>query len=351
MKAYTYIIDSFDASNDYVIRYYYDGDQPYGSICIIKENNEQENEVYNATQFTMHMEHTIPKNTLTNGKQYTVTIATVDAQGNKVSEDSDKQLFYCYTQPTFEFTNIKKNQVIRNSSYKVVLKYEQKENELLQSYKIDLYDSNKNLLKTSSVKYDTSDLSFLITELEDNTEYYIAATGMTVHNMPLSIAYTLISAEYVRPAIYSVVSLENIYRDGCVKLQSNIRAIKCKTTNSPVFVDDEFINVINDKVYIDEDFSFNNNFYVNAIGKNLSYGLLMSMRGNDLTTNLYLRKGTFSENNNIEKSYVELIIPIGNMSYVCKSNYVDVYTEQDTLSISVIRRNGLYDVCCKKVVK
>ena len=66
MKAYTYIIDSFDASNDYVIRYYYDGDQPYGSICIIKENNEQENEVYNATQFTMHMEHTIPKNTLTN---------------------------------------------------------------------------------------------------------------------------------------------------------------------------------------------------------------------------------------------------------------------------------------------
>ena len=348
MKAYMYKIDGFDATNDCVFKFVYDGNQSYGSICIIKDNTDQ-HVIYNDTQKTMLMEHKIPKNTLTNGKQYTVSIATINQLGNQESEYSDEQLIFCYSQPVFEFSNIVQHQILQNSSYKIILKYEQNENELLQSYKIDLYDKNYNLLKTSNIQYDTSDLSFLMTELEDNTEYYIAATGITVHNMSLSIDYIPVSVEYKKPSVYSVLSLENIYRDGCVKIQSNIRAVKCKTTKEPVFIDNEYINVINDIVYIDEDFTFDNNFSINIIGRNLSYGLLIGMTGNDLATNIYLRRGIFSENNNIEKSYIELVIPIGNMNYVCKSNYIDLYNEQDLLSIWVIRKNGLYDIYCEKV--
>ena len=114
-----YLLDAFDGNNQQQIRFRWSGAQSFGNICIIRDNVSN-NIVYQATQATMQLIHTIPANTLTNGKLYNVRIASIDVNGT-VSDYSNPILFYCYTTPTFELTNITGNQVIKNSSYHILL--------------------------------------------------------------------------------------------------------------------------------------------------------------------------------------------------------------------------------------
>lgn len=60
--------------------------------------------------------------------------------------------------------------------------------------------------------------------------------------------------------------------------------------------------------------------------------------------NLYLRKGIYDINNNVEKTFIELCIPIGFTSYVCYSNYIDNPSNTDMLDIWIKKKNGLFSV-------
>ena len=343
MKPRLFNISAFDSSKEMVFDFLWQGNQSFGNILKICDNNESNIEVYKMPQTTMQLKHILPANTLKNGHYYNAKVAVIDIDKNE-SEYSDPILFYCFTTPTFVFDNIAENQIVKNASYQVTMSYNQIENEQLQSWEISLYDTSQSKIQGSGVKY-SNDIKYTLTDLEDDKNYYIKATCMTLNGMEVSTDFILFKVEYKRPAIYSLLSLENISNEGYIKLQSNIRAVEAKSKKDVEYIDNEFVNLKDNMVFIDDDFSLNNNFVINLLGYDLTpNALIMQLSNGTNTISLYFRKGIYDINNNEEKAFIELNIPIGSTYYICYSNYIDIPLETDILDIWIKKKNGLYGV-------
>ena len=342
MKPILYNIQAFDASEELTIRFQWNGDQAFGNICTIKENNTNII-VYQATETTMQLKHTVPSNILKNGKSYNVRIATYDIDSN-ISAYSDAVLFNCFTTPNFSFVNIEKDQLIKNASYEITMDYSQIENEKLQSWEITLYDTSRSKIQTSGVCYDEN-IRYTITNLEDKQDYYLKATCMTVNGLEVSTDYLFFQVRYKYPSVYSLLTLENVKNNGYIKLRSNIRAVEARSLKDVEYIDNEYINLKDNSIYIDDDFSFDDDFIINLLGYGLSSNdLIMQLSDGQDVIKMYYRCGTYDINKNIEKAFIELTAPIGFTHYVTFSNYIDIPKDTDILDIWIKRKNGLYGV-------
>ena len=342
MKPILYNSDAWDASTEKTFRFLYDGNQSFSNILQIK-NNVTGQIVYQESETTMQLKHTVPANTLQNGTLYNVRVAVIDIDNN-VSEFSDPLIFYCYTTPTFTFDNLQEYQVIKNSSYQVYMTYTQMENEPLQSWEISLYDISQHKIKSSGVHYDEN-IKYTLTNLEDNQSYYIKATCITLNGLEVDTGFIQFSVNYKQPSIYSILTLENVSNSGYIKLQSNIRAVEAHSSKDIVYINGEYADLRDNTVYINKDFSLDDDFIINLLGYDLiPNALIMQLSDGDNKIKLYLRKGIYDINNNVEKIFVELHIPVAFTSHVCFSNYIDVPNSTDMLDIWVKKKNGLYSV-------
>ena len=335
MKPQLYLINTFDASREQEIRFSWEGNQSFENTCIIRDN-QTEQIVYKDTQITMQLKHVLPANSLTNGKLYNVRVATIDVNDN-ISDYSSPILFYCFTSPVFEFVNISPNFVIRNAVYQVSMSYSQIEGEQLESYVIELFDESKNLLQSSGTKYE-EEIKHTFTNLEDNQTYYIKATGRTLNGMDIETEYILVSVNYEQPQIYSIITLENVKENGLIKIQSNIRIVECHTTDPPIFIDDEYIDLRNNTLEIYEGFSLDSDYIVRCIGYNMSPGLIMTIGDVDL----YFKK---LEDN----SFVELYVPFYDSKYFCYSNYLENLTDTEQVELIIVKKNGLYNLSLERI--
>lgn len=343
MMPILYNINTFDASNEIIFQFQWNGNQSFGNKLVICDNNEANKIVYQEPQTTMQLKHILSANKLKNGHSYNARIATVDIDNN-TSEYSDPILFYCFTTPTFVFDNISENQIVKNASYQVNMSYNQIEGEQLQSWEISLYDLSQSKIQGSGVNY-SNDIKYTLTSLEDSKTYYIKATCMTIHGMEVSTDFIPFKVEYKRPSVYSLLTLENISDSGYIKLQSNIRAVEAKTLKNVEYVNNDYVNLKNNSIYINEDFSLNDDFVINLLGYDLTpNALIMQLSDGNNSINLYLRKGIYDINNNIEKTFIELNIPIGFTSYICYSNYINNPSNTDMLDIWIKKKQGLYSV-------
>lgn len=343
-----YVVNSFDATNDFIFKFKWNGSQSFGNILEIRRNDTN-TIVYQETQSTMHLQHVLQGNTLTNGILYNVRIASIDVNGN-VSGYSHPVLFYCYSTPIFIFSNIENNQIIKNSSYQTYLEYFQQEGETLNTFEITLYDLSKSPIYSSELLYyGVNELSYLLNDLEDNQFYYIRATGITTTGMEVETDYISFSVNYEQPSVYSILTLENVHNEGYIKLQSNIKIVECHTEKYTEYIDGEYINLTDNVLYIDDGFNFDNNFIINFSGYNFLEGLIMQLFDGKNTINLYYRKGIYDVNNNVEKVFVELSVPVGFTSYCCFSNYIDVPLHTDEVSVWLKKENGLFSITLSKV--
>lgn len=145
-------IVAFDATKSHTIDFIViGGAQVIGNRLVIS-NNQTGAEVYNQTQSTMKLEHTIPAGTLSNGGYYNAVIYTIDSGGNE-SVSSIAVPFYCYSQPVLTIDNIPATETIENGTYVFSGTYLQQESEALNSYQYTLYDSNREILSQSPLIY------------------------------------------------------------------------------------------------------------------------------------------------------------------------------------------------------
>jgi hypothetical protein len=224
------------------------------------------------------------------------------------------------------------------------MSYEQSEGEPLQSWEIALYDMSKSRIQNSGVYY-TDNIKYTLTDLEDNQNYYIKATCITLNGFEVDTGFIPFSVNYKQPSVYSILTLENIKNNGYIKLQSNIRAVEAHSKKDVMYIDGEYADLRNNTVYIDDDFSLDDDFVINLLGYNLTTNaLIMQLSDGNNKINLYLRKGTYDINNNKEKTFIELNIPVGFTSYVCYSNYIDNPNKSDMLDIWIKKKHGLYSV-------
>ena len=327
---------AFDATKEHVFTYAWSSTnlQSVGSIMTIKDNSTNQI-VYNGRTNTLLLKHTLPANTLTNGRLYNAVIQVID-RDNNMSTQSDPILFYCYTQPTIS-TTLTNEQIVQNSSCTVGIVYNQPEGEELQSFKIELYNGFGELIYTSNMKYDVTS-TVVLNGLEDNRQYYINAVGETINHMYAESGLILINVDYIQPELYAYISVENRYNFGDIQFTSNFVSIEGRSEN-PKYIGGEYVDTVNGtSVVFDENFIINKDFSLILKGSNLQTNKIFTILKND--NNVISLKWRIDENNDY---YVELSSQSNNLINIFMSKHITCYPTTN-LKIMIRCKNNYFDI-------
>lgn len=341
---------AFDARYDREFKYLWSSgsNQSVANTLVIRDN-ETNIIVYNTKQETLLLKHILPANTLQNGKTYNVSIQVFD-RDNNASEFSDILIFKCYTTPTITL-NIINDQVIRSSSYLFTINYNQIEGEELQYYSLELYDGNKQRLYNTGARYNI-EAGITLTDFIDNTSYYIKAYGQTINHMEIETDLILFHVEYITPELYSYMTVENRDLYGDIQFTSFLVSIEGKGVNGdPTFVDNEYVDTINGTaVKFDENFTIANGI-ISLVGKGfvLNKPFLIMRNNNYHSITLTWKHGTYKQENDIEKWYIELICLDNKVQTFYMSNLIYPPNENQLLDIQIKIVNNYIDLIVKEV--
>ena len=117
-----YSVSAFDATDSQIFNFNVSGgDQVVKNRLVISKQSDN-TIVYNNVQTTFAFRHVVPANTLVNGEYYSAYIITYNANDEQSSPSLGIQ-FYCFSSPSFLFSNIPINRVITNASYNFIVIY------------------------------------------------------------------------------------------------------------------------------------------------------------------------------------------------------------------------------------
>lgn len=311
--------------------------------------------VYQKKQVSFTFTHTVDANSLRNGAYYSAYIRTYDAQDN-ISPQSGLIQFYCFTTPSFNFTNIPSSNIIVNSTYNFEIMYNQYENELLNSYSFTLYDAQRIEIATSEVKYiDIGEeslpftISYTFSSLLNNTSYYIKGTGSTVHGMKVDTGMFGFVVKYKQPSSFSYMELTNNCEGGYVIAQSKINSIAgISNPDPPLYVKDRtMINLSSPDSYVEWKYNFNIdlNFTASLFGQSFNINqpiiTLKDRQNKSLIVNF--RKLDNSH------YYADLCVKDRDITYYIYSNIVESQFTFATYQIWIRRIDGLYEIRLEKI--
>ena len=342
-----YSISAFDATNSQVFTFNVSGgDQVVKNRLVISKQSDN-TIVYDNVQTTFAFRHVLPENTLINGEYYSAYITTYNS-ANEQSLPSLGIQFYCFSTPSFIFSNIPINRIINNASYNFIVTYNQNELEHLRSYTFNLYNSERVLLTSSGVQYISStstlplNINYTFSGLNDEETYYIEVNGQTMHGMVIDTGFVLFSVQYEVPNVFSIISLNNNCEGGYITIKSNLVGIDGEANPyPPVYVDDNTaidLTGVGDYVLWNSGYEINGDFTASLWGRNF----------NDNNEIIILSDGIQTLKINYRKDengryYAELIVKEGFYTYYLYTNPIYVYSG-DTLQIWFRRINSLYEI-------
>ena len=313
-------------------------------------NNETLQQVYDQTIDSMKLFHTLPANTLQNGVAYNAEIQTIDSTGT-ASPFSSKIAFYCYSDPEWSFSNLNENQIINNASYTVQIIYQQSEGEKLNSYQIILYDGLSNEIFRTSKRYDTTNLSYGISGLDDGRAYFLQATGETLNGMLVDTGLIPFTVSYTQPSMFALVHLENVYDEGYVKIASNIITIEGRSTpDHPTYIDNKKVDLTADgsNVKFDEGFSIDHDFTLQCYLENPKQNTTIIELSNSIEKIvIQYRYGRFD--GQAEKAYFELRAYVGLENYYIMSNLIAIPSPTDRIHLWIRRIENIYEIKCENM--
>ena len=333
MKPVLYLIPSFDTSYGNTIKFSWLGNQINSNTLIIKDNNTNVI-VYEKMLPTMRPEHIIQANSgLQNGKLYNASVKVTDVDGRD-SEWSDTVLFYCITTPTFKI-NIIPDQIIRAQTYGVDISYSQPEGELLQSYRVRVFNSSNAIVYDSNTRYILDTVK--ITNLQDNSHYTILATGETINGMQLTTGQINFSVDFVKSETYFVCELQNMYDTGGVYIKSNIISVEGSSDSDVTYIDNEIADLTNNVVHFNKGFVISDDFSLLIRGYGFEVGSnILQLSGNNESVTVEYKYDKYKD-----IYYFELIALYKNNKYMITQ--INPYHSQD-VALRIKRKNTLFDM-------
>ena len=270
---------AFDATASQVFSFNVIGGDQVVKNRLVITNQSTNTVVYNQVQQTYSFQHNLPADVLTNGVYYSAYIITYNSNGD-ASPQSNSIQFYCYSTPSFVFTNLPSGNIISNSSFNFEVTYNQNEGELLDTYSFTLYDARQIQIATSGVKYVGSSvapptvISYTFAGFGDKTNYYIKANGQTVQGTIIETPLISIDVVYTKPNIFSIIELNNNCNGGYISVKSNLIDIRSSSNPSPpVYVDNNTaVDARSQGRYVEwsSGFSLDDDFTVSLWGKNFN---------------------------------------------------------------------------------
>lgn len=343
MYAIIHAIEPFDVVIGSTIQFTWNGNQIFKVRCIIKEN-ETGTLVYDQTVSSMKQQFEIPSNSgLVNGTNYVAYITVFDINDKESSLPDIGTPFYCFSSPKFQ-TSIKSDDIVRASTYPVTVTYEQEQNEILDSYEITLYSYSKRILQNSGTIYNVDNSSYVISGLENATQYYIRATGTTLHGMSLDTGFILFSVSYTQAQMFTPLELNNRGEIGAIELKSNLVSTLAESDKNVSYVDGTKVDLRNNSITYDIGFEvagdYTSVYLFNKPNLNKS---VVKFTTENIVANIVYREGNYSDSNG-EKAYFELQIDSNQKKYIIFSNYVNIPTGDQQFCLLVNRRGYLFDL-------
>lgn len=348
-KPILYSTAAFDATEDKVFTFnVIGGDQVVANqLTIVRQSDNTI--VYQNTQTTFSYTHTLPANSLTNGVYYSAYIITYNALNQSSSASSSIQ-FYCYSTPTFEFSNIPSSNIITNATYNFEVTYDQAEGEILNSYSFNLYDVQGLLVATSGVQYITGGallpltISYTFSGLQDNTIYAIQATGQTLQSTQISTNRASFSVSYTTPNVFSVIGLTNNCKEGYIIVNSNLSGIDGESNPSPpVYVDNNTaVDLTQSGSYVlyEGGYDLSENFTASLWGRNFAVNESIIILSNNGGTTLTIK---YREDSVPGYYYADLTVSENGVIYYIYSDSILV-NNGDNVQIWFRRIGGLYQI-------
>lgn len=332
------------------------GDAVVGNTLYILDNTTNI-VVYTLSTTSFQYKAIVPANAigLINGTYYSAYVVTTNSNGD-LSLPSNTIQFYCYTTPSWAITNISAGSVVNNSSIAPQALYSQAEGEALSDYTFTLYSSSQTQLATSGVKYTGSSASSLTVNydffgLEDNTVYYIRATGHTVGGTFIDSGYIQFTVSYILPETFNVLTVQNNCNDGYITYYSLAYVIEgISNPFPPTYIDGKVdLTSLGSWVKWDNNFVVNDNFTMKAwiINPNVNTDLIrfQDVNGYSITVGIYayLLDGTkvcatLSAYNGLD-----------GFDYFIYSDPIPMPSDNVMLCIQVRRINNIYEVLIEEV--
>ena len=346
---------AFDATLDAIFAF----NVPSGGDQVTKNrltiiNQSTGVQVYQGTQTTFALAHTLASSVLTNGTYYSAYINTFNAS-NEMSVNSNTIQFYCYTTPSFAFSNLPSGNIIANNSFSFQVTYNQTEGELLNSYKFDLYDAQNVIIATSGVKYVGSSIApptvitYEFGGFPDNTAYYIRCSGVTIESTEIQTLLTAFTVKYIQPNIFAIVELTQNCTGGYVTVKSNMTNIEgTSNPNPPTYINNEAVDLTASGSWVNwnqNQFNFSDDWTLNLFGKNFTSDSNIVVMQNNLgdTLTLTYRQGYYQDGNTLQ-TYVDCTVKSGTAIYYIFSNYIDNPLTTDSIQIWLRRINNIYQL-------
>ncbi|MBE5981918.1 MAG: hypothetical protein E7248_01270 [Paenibacillaceae bacterium] len=344
MHAIIHPIEPFDSSIGTNINFTWQGNQIFKVRCLIKDNSTGD-VVYDQTISTMKQSYLLPPDsTLNNGGYYIAYLSVIDVDGVESSFSNIGTPFYCYQTPKFHLS-IKPGDVIKTSAYQTELTYNQAENELLDYYSITLYTYQKTELSTSGNLYKTDNLTYLISGLENAKQYYIRATGKTLHNMTLDTGYILFTVSYTEAQIFNPLELNNRAELGAIEIKSNITSTVGIPEKEVTYIDHEFADLRGNSVTYDIGFEVKGDFTKAFLfyKPDRNARIIRFTDGGKSNVNIFYREGTLSDSNG-EKAFFELQAETSGIKYILFSNYVTFPDTNQQFLLHLNRIGNAYEI-------
>lgn len=354
-------IAAFDATNAHTINFTVNGgDQVTANRAIIKLGSTNE-VLYDETQTTFALQHNIPANALTNGNYYIIQIQTFNSDSES-SALSSPLTFYCYSAPSFSFSNLPTNNVVNNAGYNFNLSYEQDEGEALSSYIVDVYSLSQTLIWSSNVVYvgangvPPSSFTIAVSGFEDSSAYYIRARGQTEQLTELDTGYILLTTSFDARNIYTKLSLINNSCEGYIMITSNVISLDGVTNpENPIYIDDKEIDLTGDGNYVTWEQSFGiygtytARIWLRDINPNSIVATIYNANNPMENIIIYEREETIS---NVDYIYLEAYYTDaqGMVGYIY-SDSITKPDDEDTMMIWLQKRDGMYDISIEEVTE
>lgn len=317
-------------------------------------NQETNDIVYQEKQETFNYVHTVNAGELTNGTYYNATLSVFDANDNQSPESIPIQ-FWCYTTPVISFSNIPSTNIINNSSFDFQFLYTQTENEPINSYVINLFNSSQVQISTSGILYANNGTppftgNYTFTGFENNTVYYVQVTGTTTEGTVVNTGLQQFTVQYKYPDVFALAQLNNNCEEGYVTITSNFVLIKGESNPSPpIYINEEEVDLTSNGSWVQwsEGFNITGNMLARVWFRNpnnyTSILKFSNAQGQTITLNFMLRY------ENVESStmgaYVEAYIEsLDGFYYYIFSNYVAPLDDSEGYVLYFKRINDIYSL-------
>lgn len=259
--------------------------------------------------------YVIPSGSIPNGFEYKIQVTAWNEAGQSAS--SDLEIFQTSSTPTVTMNAVS---VIGTHDYNFTAIYSQDENVPLRSYIVYLYDSSKIMISQSGIKT-TPVIEQYFSNMKSGETYYVEFQVTSAIGLTGSSGLIPFDVIYETPVINIGLVAEN-YDNASIKLNWNVVQIIGKVdVFPPTYIDDEMIDLRDNRLVFDEGFTVEENFTLRIWIESPEYDTtLMLMKGQNGELTLQYRKDNrfhlFKKSNGFTSHYGTPVIT-GDKMFLC----------------------------------